>query len=64
MNSKSALLMNCFVTCVVSSFIFPCYEVQNNFVRYSSSIGQIAKDGGLFWGFITLRWVIHVLQQS
>jgi len=40
--------MNCFVTCVVSSFIFPCYEVQNNFVRYSSSIGQIAKDGGLF----------------
>ena len=48
MNSKSALLMNCFVTCVVSSFIFPCYEVQNNFVRYSSSIGQIAKDGGLF----------------
>jgi len=47
-NSKSALLMNCFVTCVVSSFIFPCYEVQNNFVRYSSSIGQIAKDGGLF----------------
>ena len=48
MNSKSALLMNCFITCVVSSFIFPCYEVQNNFVRYSSSIGQIAKDGGLF----------------
>lgn len=48
MNSKSVLLMNCFVTCVVSSFIFPCYEVQNNFVRYSSSIGQIAKDGGLF----------------
>ena len=48
MNSKSALLMNCFVTCVVSSFIFLCYEVQNNFVRYSSSIGQIAKDGGLF----------------
>jgi len=47
-NSKSALLMNCFITCVVSSFIFPCYEVQNNFVRYSSSIGQIAKDGGLF----------------
>tara|TARA_B110000444_G_scaffold120621_1_gene113432 strand:+ start:1921 stop:2766 length:846 start_codon:yes stop_codon:yes gene_type:complete len=40
--------MNCFITCVVSSFIFPCYEVQNNFVRYSSSIGQIAKDGGLF----------------
>lgn len=48
MNSKSALLMNCFITCVFSSFIFPCYEVQNNFVRYSSSIGQIAKDGGLF----------------
>ena len=48
MNSKSALLMNCFVTCVFSSFIFACYEVQNNFVRYSSSIGQIAKDGGLF----------------
>ena len=48
MNSKSVLLMNCFITCVVFSFIFPCYEVQNNFVRYSSSIGQIAKDGGLF----------------
>ena len=48
MDTKNTFLMSCFVTSVTCSFIFPCYDAQNNFVEYSSSIGHILRDERIF----------------
>ena len=48
MDTKNTFLMSCFVTSITCSFIFPCYDAQNNFVEYSSSIGHILRDERIF----------------
>ena len=65
MNTKSTFLINYFVTSVAFSFVFTCYQTQNNFVQYRSSIGSFPKDerlfgvillfGGLYMFYVSLK---------
>ena len=63
MNTKSTFLINYFVTSLAFSFVFTCYQTQNNFVQYRISIGSFPKDERLF-GVILLFGGLYIFYVS